>query len=85
MSRSTHLRYHGVAIDDDVRTLTIVAGILAAIPKFTQTLPVANSNWLGPEDCFAINQRLVCGRVTGWGQTGPLASVAGHDLDYIAL
>ena len=40
---------------------------------------------LGPEDCFAVNQRLVYGRVTGWGQTGPLASAAGHDLNYIAL
>lgn len=40
---------------------------------------------LGPEDCFAVNPRLVYGRVTGWGQTGPLASAAGHDLNYIAL
>jgi alpha-methylacyl-CoA racemase len=40
---------------------------------------------LGPEVCAARNQRLVIGRMTGWGQTGPLADVAGHDLNYIAL
>jgi alpha-methylacyl-CoA racemase len=40
---------------------------------------------LGPDDCLAINPRLVYGRVTGWGQDGPLASAAGHDIDYIAL
>lgn len=40
---------------------------------------------LGPDVCAARNPRLVYGRMTGWGQTGPLASVAGHDLNYIAL
>jgi alpha-methylacyl-CoA racemase len=40
---------------------------------------------LGPEDCLAINPRLIYGRVTGWGQDGPLAGAAGHDIDYIAL
>ena len=40
---------------------------------------------LGPDDCLARNPRLVYGRMTGWGQTGPLARVAGHDLNYIAL
>ena len=40
---------------------------------------------LGPEDCLAHNPRLVYGRVTGWGQNGPLARAAGHDLNYIAL
>ena len=40
---------------------------------------------LGPEDCAVRNPRLVYGRVTGWGQDGPLASAAGHDLNYIAL
>ena len=33
---------------------------------------------LGPADCFAVNERLVYGRMTGWGQTGPLASAVGH-------
>jgi alpha-methylacyl-CoA racemase len=40
---------------------------------------------LGPEDCLTRNPRLVYGRVTGWGQEGPLAQAAGHDLNYIAL
>ncbi len=40
---------------------------------------------LGPEVCLARNPRLVYGRVTGWGQDGPLARAAGHDIDYIAL
>lgn len=40
---------------------------------------------LGPDVCFARNRRLVYGRMTGWGQSGPLAAAAGHDLNYIAL
>lgn len=40
---------------------------------------------LGPAECLQQNPRLVYGRVTGWGQTGPLALAAGHDLNYIAL
>jgi alpha-methylacyl-CoA racemase len=40
---------------------------------------------LGPDDCAALNPRLVYGRMTGWGQTGPLAGRAGHDIDYIAV
>lgn len=40
---------------------------------------------LGPELCLSINPRLVYGRMTGWGQEGPLAQAAGHDLNYIAL
>jgi alpha-methylacyl-CoA racemase len=40
---------------------------------------------LGPEPCLARNPRLVYGRVTGWGQDGPLSQVAGHDLNYISI
>jgi alpha-methylacyl-CoA racemase len=40
---------------------------------------------LGPDDMLALNPRLVYGRMTGWGQTGPLAQAAGHDINYIAL
>ena len=40
---------------------------------------------LGPEICLARNPRLVYGRMTGWGQTGPLAPTAGHDINYLAL
>ena len=40
---------------------------------------------LGPEDCHAVNPRLVYGRMTGWGQDGPLAQSAGHDMNYISV
>ena len=40
---------------------------------------------LGPDVCLAANPRLVYGRMTGWGQDGPLARAAGHDINYIAL
>lgn len=40
---------------------------------------------LGPDECFAVNERLVYGRMTGWGQDGPMAAQAGHDLSYLAL
>ncbi|WP_198115720.1 CaiB/BaiF CoA transferase family protein [Massilia rhizosphaerae] len=40
---------------------------------------------LGPDACFERNPKLVVGRVTGWGQSGPLAQAAGHDLNYVAL
>ncbi len=40
---------------------------------------------LGPDECLARNPRLVYGRMTGWGQTGPLAKSAGHDMNYIAI
>jgi alpha-methylacyl-CoA racemase len=40
---------------------------------------------IGPDQCLARNARLVYGRMTGWGQEGPLAHAAGHDINYIAL
>jgi alpha-methylacyl-CoA racemase len=40
---------------------------------------------LGPDECLKRNPRLVYGRMTGWGQDGPLARAAGHDINYIAL
>jgi alpha-methylacyl-CoA racemase len=40
---------------------------------------------LGPDLCLARNPRLIYGRITGWGQTGPLSQAAGHDINYIAL
>src|SRR5262252_8987505 len=40
---------------------------------------------LGPDACLARNPRLVYGRMTGWGQDGPLAQAAGHDINYIAI
>jgi alpha-methylacyl-CoA racemase len=40
---------------------------------------------LGPDECLARNPRLVYARMTGWGQDGPMAQAAGHDINYIAL
>ncbi len=40
---------------------------------------------LGPDECLAANPKLVYGRMTGWGQDGPLSQAAGHDINYIAL
>jgi alpha-methylacyl-CoA racemase len=46
---------------------------------------VAERLGIGPEPCSARNPRLVYGRLTGWGQSGPLAARAGHDIDYLAI
>ncbi|MFI9272284.1 CaiB/BaiF CoA transferase family protein [Kitasatospora sp. NPDC052896] len=46
---------------------------------------VAERLGVGPDACLARNPALVYGRMTGWGQTGPLAATAGHDIDYTAL
>ncbi|MFI6181068.1 CaiB/BaiF CoA transferase family protein [Nonomuraea sp. NPDC051191] len=46
---------------------------------------VAERLGIGPADLHAVNERLIYGRMTGWGQDGPLAPTAGHDIDYIAI
>src|SRR5260370_33306733 len=46
---------------------------------------VAERLGLGPQACQARNPKLVYGRMTGWGQDGPLAKAAGHDINYIAI
>ncbi|HEY8202395.1 MAG TPA: CaiB/BaiF CoA-transferase family protein [Actinomycetota bacterium] len=46
---------------------------------------VAERLGIGPDECLARNPRLIYARMTGWGQDGPLAGRAGHDIDYIAL
>lgn len=46
---------------------------------------VAERLGVGPDDCHGRNPKLVYGRMTGWGQDGPLAQTAGHDIDYIAI
>lgn len=46
---------------------------------------VAERLGLGPDMCMARNPKLIYGRITGWGQDGPLANAVGHDLNYIAL
>src|SRR5262245_57831429 len=61
----------------------LVAGADALVEGFRPG--VAERLGLGPDDCLAVNPRLVYGRMTGWGQDGPLAQTAGHDIDYIAV
>ncbi|MFF0051086.1 CaiB/BaiF CoA transferase family protein [Streptomyces sp. NPDC005498] len=64
-----------------VRTLTDTADVV-----YEGFRPgVAERLGLGPDDLLARNPRLVYGRMTGWGQDGPLASEPGHDINYIAL
>src|SRR5262249_41346418 len=46
---------------------------------------VAERLGFGPDVCAARNPRLIYARMTGWGQDGPLADTAGHDIDYIAV
>jgi alpha-methylacyl-CoA racemase len=83
-----HRSRRAVAIDlkkpQGVETvLRLAAGADAFIEGFRPG--VTERLGIGPEACLARNRRLVYGRMTGWGQTGPLAQAAGHDLDYIAL
>jgi alpha-methylacyl-CoA racemase len=69
---------------DGVETvLRLVEGADALIEGFRPG--VTERLGLGPEDCLARNPRLVYGRMTGWGQDGPLAHAAGHDINYISL
>ncbi len=63
--------------------LDLIAGADAVIEGFRPG--VMERLGLGPEVCLARNPKLVYGRVTGWGQYGPLAPTAGHDINYIAL
>ena len=63
--------------------LRLIAGSHALIEGFRPG--VMERLGLGPDDCLARNPSLVYGRVTGWGQDGPLAQAAGHDINYIAL
>ena len=46
---------------------------------------VMEKNNLGPDELHKINSKLIFGRMTGWGQSGPLANAAGHDINYISL
>ena len=71
-----------LATDAD-RALSLIAGADAALEGFRPG--VMERLGLGPQPCLAANPALVYGRMTGWGQDGPLAQRAGHDLNYLAL
>ncbi len=63
--------------------LRLVAGADGIIDPFRPG--VVERLGIGPEPCLKRNPKLVYGRITGWGQEGPLADKAGHDINYIAL
>ena len=78
------------SISADLRSPTGIAVVLDLVATADVLVEgfrpgVAERLGLGPEACVQRNERLVYGRMTGWGQDGPLAKAAGHDLNYIAL
>ncbi|KJL42347.1 CaiB/BaiF CoA transferase family protein [Microbacterium trichothecenolyticum] len=68
---------------DRARVLALVAGADVFIEG--NRPGVAERLGVGPDVCLAVNPRVVYGRMTGWGQDGPLAEKAGHDINYIAV
>ena len=77
-----------IALDlKDPQAVAIVLDLVAKADALIEGFRpgVTERMGLGPDECLARNPRLVYGRVTGWGQTGPLAHAAGHDINYIAL
>lgn len=83
-----HRARNAVVVDlksraDRDRVLDLIASADAVIEGFRPG--VLERLGLGPADCAARNPKLVFGRVTGWGQTGPLAQTVGHDINYIGL
>ncbi len=79
---------HAIAVDlktpEGVELVLRLAGAADALVEGFRP-GVMERLGLGPEPCLKRNPRLVYGRMTGWGQEGPLAEAAGHDLNYIAL
>ncbi|QGZ59836.1 CaiB/BaiF CoA transferase family protein [Paraburkholderia acidiphila] len=69
--------------DDVARALDLIASADALIEGFRPG--VMERLGLGPQACHTRRASLVYGRMTGWGQTGPLAHTAGHDINYIAI
>ena len=89
--RSTDLLTRGrPSVALDLKRPEAVATVLALVERADVLLEgmrpgAAERLGIGPADCHARNPRLVYGRMTGWGQDGPLAASAGHDLDYVAV
>src|SRR5574344_1423562 len=69
--------------DDVARVLDLITDAQLLIEGFRPS--VAERLGLGPSDAASRNPALVYGRMTGWGQDGPLAHTAGHDINYIAI
>jgi len=74
----------------DLKEPEAVEALLAMVERVNVLIEghrpgVAERLGIGPEDCRVRNPKLVYGRMTGWGQEGPLAQTAGHDISYIAI
>ena len=74
----------------DLKQSGAIEAVLAAVAKADALIEgfrpgVMERLGLGPDVCLAANSRLVFARMTGWGQQGPLAQEAGHDINYLAL
>jgi alpha-methylacyl-CoA racemase len=74
----------------DLKKLEAIEAVLKLVAKADALIEgfrpgVTERLGLGPDDCLKRNPRLIYGRMTGWGQEGPLAHAAGHDINYIAL
>lgn len=71
----------------DPRAVETVLSLVADAEVFLEGMRpgTAERLGLGPEDCHQRNPRLVYGRMTGWGQHGPLSHTAGHDMNYLAI
>jgi alpha-methylacyl-CoA racemase len=77
-------------VELDLKTPSGVAGALALATRADIVIEgwrpgVAERLGVGPSPCIEANPQLIYGRMTGWGQDGPLKTVAGHDINYIAL
>ncbi len=86
---NTLLRNRGV-IALDLKQPAAVEAVLGLVEQADALIEgfrpgVTERLGLGPDVCLARNPRLVYGRLTGWGQSGPLAQVAGHDINYLAI
>lgn len=84
LKRGKHFRHLDLKNPDDVeQLLTLAEGADGLFEGFRPG--VMERLGLGPDICLARNPKLVYGRLTGWGQSGPLSQAAGHDLNYISL
>ncbi len=84
------LRRGKTVVTLDLKQATAVAEAMALVASADALIEgnrpgVMERLGLGPADCAVRNPKLVYGRMTGWGQSGPLAQAAGHDLNYVAL
>lgn len=85
-----HTRRGRTLVEADLKNPADLAHVLDLVAKADVLIEgfrpgVAERLGIGPDDCAAVNPRLIYGRMTGWGQSGPRASRAGHDINYISL